>query len=339
MAIMMQHAAQRIISLQLFLLVVFLWSFFPEERVIVSDAPYVRSQQMAALPNITYFMPRTTTSEPVVFLLGFHKVGTRSTYNLFRGSGINSVHNNRFNDRPNGTLLGRVMSRNYRANRSILEGVSPPYRFFSDFGTVPTVYDKSVPVVPWYRLAVDQYPGSKFILQIRSVNKWLHSRFTHWHHTGGFIPDRMRQKNKSVLWNGTMYHLADYNQETANILILKSWKEEWYQYMCGVLYFFRSERPELSTDLLIFDIEQDDAQKIADFTAGFGMNLNATKFDHTGGTKLFKMENPTALRKQLDKWDATTRNETTIVVRDHFGSETERILSYCSTGYYHSVQK
>ena len=79
-----------------------------------------------------------------------------------------------------------------------------------------------------------------------------------------------------------MYHLADYDEETGNILLLKSWKEEWYQYMCDVLYFFNFERSELSSDLLIFDIEQDDAQKIVDFAAGFGMHLNVNLFHYTG---------------------------------------------------------
>ena len=147
--------------------------------------------------------------------------------------------------------------------------------------------------LPWYRLAVDQYPGSKFILQICSINEWLRSRFIQ------ITP-------------------AD---EAQNILILKSWREEWYHYMCDVLHFFRFERAESPSDLLIFDVEQDDAQKIVDFAAGFGMDLNEKEFSDIQYLRLADSDS--------EKWNLITEKETTFKEQDQFGSETERIFAHC----------
>ncbi len=74
--------------------------------------------------------------------------------------------------------------------------------------------------------------------------------------------------------HGTTYDLRDYDEESGDILILKMWREQWYQYMCDALRLFHFELPELQADLLIFDVEQDGPQKIVDFAAEFGMALD-----------------------------------------------------------------
>ena len=51
-------------------------------------------------------------------------------------------------------------------------------------------------------------------------------------------------------------------------------------------------------------------------------------FGHVGTTRL---NNTRGLKEHLEKWDAATRNETTIVVTDQFERESKRILHYCST--------
>ena len=70
------------------------------------------------------------------------------------------------------------------------------FMFYSDFGTYPDGLD-----VPWYKFLMAQYPNSKFILQIRSVNTWLHSRYTHYiKHV--FIPDRFVQLSDQGMKRG-----------------------------------------------------------------------------------------------------------------------------------------
>merc|ERR1712187_52549 len=138
----------------------------------------------------------------------------------------------------------------------------------------------------------------------------------------------MRNNKQSVNWNGSLYHLQDYDEEMGNILILKSWKQQWYDYMCDVLNFFLLERADLADNLLIFDIEHDGAQKIVDFAARFGMQLKAKHFSHEGRT----MKSPIprlALQIQLQKWENITMREPMFVEEDGFDTETERILAHC----------
>jgi len=131
----------------------------------------------------------------------------------------------------------------------------------------------------------------------------------------------------TVIWNGTEYLLNDLEEESGNILILRSWKEEWYQYMCNVLTFFCSEHPELSSDLLIYDLEADEIQKIIDFAGGFGVELEGKLRIRGNTTKSVEPH----IQSQLEKWDDIVRKEPMLLEMDQFEGETERILAHCST--------
>ncbi len=103
-----------------------------------------------------------------------------------------------------------------------------------------------------------QYPGSKFILNIRRKEDWLLSRCNH------------KTKYNSDLLQRVA---KQYGMSTAKTYAL--WSEHWDSHIKGVLEYFK-DRPN---DLLIFDIDNDSPQKIADFFAP-DLQFDIKKYAH-----------------------------------------------------------
>lgn len=228
-----------------------------------------------SVENVTDFM---------IFQIGFHKCGTRTTAAFFLKNDVPSVHFSNFNGFHNGSEMfgaGRlplVMQRNLDAGRPIMDQLSDKYVFYSDYGVRPQGVR-----TPWYQLIAEQYPGTKFLLQIRSLNSWLYSRFNHINTKNGFFIDRALEVCDRVQSaNGTIYRLKDVDLETRHILVLQSWISDWYGFMCQALEYF--ERTDAMDNLLIFDIEKDDISKMISFFESFGMSLQGKYYRHIGKT-------------------------------------------------------
>ena len=270
----------------------------------------------------------------MVFLVGFHKCGTRTTAGFFRFNGYKAIHNDNFNGhihhtRPN---LRQYMQENYYQDRPVLYSLAHKYMFYSDYGTFPRRKPGTTDrVPPWYQLFADQYGDAAqllYILQIRDVNKWLHSRYTHYHSSIGFFVDRMKELKQKVFVNETWYILEDYDEETQDILMLQQWKLDWYDYMCELWTYFNHLHEELSEDLLIFDIERDDPQEIVDFGAKHGLSLNITHWIHRGNTK--EKLRSRRIKRQFEKWDAIIKRAPELERTDiNFATETQRIMNQC----------
>ena len=116
----------------------------------------------------------------------------------------------------------------------------------------------------FYKQLDTEYPGSKFILNIRNVDKWIKSRLNH---EGGFI-----RKN----------HLEFYNLTETDLDIdkLKTiWRETYFNHIHDVERYFVNR----DSDLIIYDIENDPIDNIVSFFKGV-YNLDATHYEHVGRT-------------------------------------------------------
>ena len=160
------------------------------------------------------------------------------------------------------------MNKNYNANKPLLHDISVGnVSFFSDFGifvqeeqNYDVKFVNNSGGIEVYKLLVKEYPieNSLFILNIRNVYHWLHSRFAH-HYVRNML-NRIKAVAK-----------IDTNLES-----LTHWKTLWYRHICGVIRYV--EANQINHHLLIFDVESDDIQKLVDFGQKHGIELDADKW-------------------------------------------------------------
>jgi len=102
-----------------------------------------------------------------------------------------------------------------------------------------------------------QYPNSKFILNTRNIENWIKSRKKHY---------------GANYYNNDIYH--------GIVMDEKVWRNDWFRHNKNVKEYFKN-RPQ---DLLIFDVEVNNFDKIANF---FNIDTKKHKFlfRHMGKTK------------------------------------------------------
>ena len=275
--------------------------------------------------NVVETIKKPSTSF-MIFQIGYHKCGTRTSWQFFHGNHVRAVHHRNFDGhyvQKKGISLREIMNDNYANGRPIMDGLREKYTFFSDYGTSPRLTN-----TPWYQLLSQEYPDTKFILQIRGINGWLHSRFTHYNPWIGWYLDRViEQKTNGIKINGTFYNLTKFDELHQHILVLQHWTENWYNYMCNVIDYFGESN--LLDNLLIFDITRDSPDKLVAFLTRFGMALNSKHYRHAGTTaatlKLSKM------RRQFRKWDRIVKAAPEFGnMTDGFEGELERIMDKCN---------
>jgi len=164
-----------------------------------------------------------------VFQIGFNKCGTTSLYDFFNRNGHTSVHFD------NGKWQSIVES-NLAEGKLLLDGLDF-ITFFSDITSIQYNYKT---------LAV-QYPESKFIYNIRNLDNWLASKSLH----------RSRRVNPKKKGSKKYFYL--YGSE---IPIEQYWKIHWLIHRQAIEDYFIGVQ---SKRLLIFDIEKDTGEKIANF--------------------------------------------------------------------------
>jgi len=180
--------------------------------------------------------PAPWTGEPKVFCIGLNKTGTTSLHVLFRRSNLKSVHFGAQN-RPN---LAQCMFTNRELGRRLLVGYED-FTCFSDMNFLSRAL-----YIDGNRLFRDldrEYPGSYFILSTRDRENWIKSRSQH--QIPG-KPSLMERFKKATGLN---------EDEVAEL-----WCRQWQRHHAEVLAHFEGR-----DDFMLFDIERDDPQKIADF--------------------------------------------------------------------------
>jgi hypothetical protein len=163
-----------------------------------------------------------------IFQIGFNKCGTTSLFHLFKKNGIKSVHHS-----FNGVKISKVIYDNLHKGLPLLDSIDD-FVFYSDMEWGQQLYAYKL-----FRELDNQYPESKFILNIRNVDNWLKSRLNH---------QRYMAKDMKRL-NLTMDEVLDY------------WVQDFISHNESVNHYFK-DKPK---KLLVFDIEKDDPKNICTF--------------------------------------------------------------------------
>jgi len=182
-----------------------------------------------------------------IFQIGFNRCGTTSLYELFKKNGYNSIH------WANGELAKTLLN-NKNNNLPLLTDIND-YVFYSDMEFVSS--NQIIEGYKMFDLLDKQYPGSKFILNTRSVDNWISSRLNH---TNGY---KIINRKVVELIPPEPYYLTHLNMYQINSIptLVNIWRKEWKEHHSKVKQYFK-HRPK---DLLIFDIENDSFEKIVEF--------------------------------------------------------------------------
>lgn len=198
-----------------------------------------------------------------IFQIGFNKCGTTSFYNLFKGSGYNCAHywvevnllSSKKDIRPteiyyfNGVkdsrkyiLLADLFEYNKENDLPLLHGLNDDIILYGDMENAEkNIYSH----VSDFKLLDQQYPNSKFILNTRSMEKWVESRNNH--------PEYL-----STCMN---------NYKCTALEVFKHWKKEWINHHKNVTDYFAGR-----DNLLMFNLETDSFEKIASFLPELNLN-------------------------------------------------------------------
>lgn len=161
-----------------------------------------------------------------VFQIGFNKCGTQSLCDFFLQNGHKSVHwgEGKWNE---------FFIQNQSNNNLLCEGADDIV-MWTDIGFLQRQF----------QIFAEQYPTSKFIYNIRPLDKWLDSR------------DRQYKKHPQSFINAFGFVIQ-------NRLDRKDyWKSEWLYHKRVIEEYFVGEK---ASRLLTFNFETDTTQKIVDF--------------------------------------------------------------------------
>lgn len=161
-----------------------------------------------------------------IFQIGFNKCGTQSLCDFFSQNGYKSVH---WGDGK----WDSDFRKNQSEGKSLCDGMDDIV-FWSDVRFIQRQF----------QAFAEQYPNSKFIYNIRPLDKWLDSR------------DRQYKKHPEALVNAFGFVIEN------GLDRMDYWKSEWFYHKQVVEEYFIGEK---SNRLLTFDVESDTTQKIVDF--------------------------------------------------------------------------
>lgn len=191
-----------------------------------------------------------------VFAIGFNKCGTTSLHVMFRKSGLRSSH---FRHRmPDGTreVIALRMHENETLGLPLLDGIDDA-TFYCDMDMC--LSNAYLSGIGRFRELDRQYPGSRFILNLRDPANWLRSRSQH--RQGGFLRRAM-----------------EYSGVRCPDHMRRVWLGQWHDHIASVRSYFR-DRPQA---LICFDIERDDPARLARFFAD--LNVQPRHWSHRNKT-------------------------------------------------------
>jgi hypothetical protein len=201
--------------------------------------------------------------KPFVFVIGFNKCATSAIHSFFSRNDFPSVHWDRGRLAPH-------MVMNCIWGRKIFHGYDRQFRVFSDlfFMNERIVIEGN----QYFRVMDRDYPGSFFIYNTRSMDKWLQSRLRHGP-DGAVMIDRFKY----------LFGTDDTN------VIIRYWIDLRTRFEAELKeYFAGSER------FLILNIEsKDPAGQIARF---LGMDLNLAAWQHMHATTAERIQNRPTLQ-------------------------------------------
>lgn len=190
----------------------------------------------AIVPQMTSEVKLKQLQPVKVFQIGFNKCGTSTLTDFFNENGVKSVHCD------DGKLAVDIWN-NHLSHKPLLSEKYDQYWGYFDMEEPyanPPIYIAQ----KLFRELDKQYPGSKFILNIRNKAAWIKSRSLHRNTFGISYLEIMTQKYK-----------------ISKDAVLKMWANEWDAHILAVLKHFK-DRPN---DLLVFNIDEDKPEKFCDF--------------------------------------------------------------------------
>lgn len=215
-----------------------------------------------------------------VFQIGFNRCGTTSIAYFFEKNGYRVVHGGaRSLGRPRTLAVKIELAR--REGKPLLHYVGE-YDVYTDmekinvprdlsrriagrfFKRLARLLDSAKEPSPIYAFKYfkdldRQYPGSKFILNTRDIDKWISSRL------------RFNDRKYRSCRHGDRFH-ADEAE------LSECWREEWLAHHREVQEHFK-DRPD---DLLVFNIAVDDPGKLIDFFAEYNLDPKHWKHRNPG---------------------------------------------------------
>ena len=184
-----------------------------------------------------------------VFVIGFNKCGTTSLHEFFKRNGIASVHYDVVRSGPN-TNLAKKFFDNREKNLPLLDGIDE-FQVYTDMEHQAA--RRNLSAYLHFDEIDAQYPGSRFILNLRDKDSWLKSRANH---NNGRYAQRQMVSNK-----------VETLEEVTAV-----WSDLWDSHIAKVRAHF-ADRPD---QLLEFRIDEDEPRKIADFLPEW--DLDPAKF-------------------------------------------------------------
>ena len=163
-----------------------------------------------------------------VFFIGFNKCGTRSFHKYFSDCGLASLHGAATDDSHVAILL------NVALGEPALRGLAP-YDVYLDVGAVQSQF----------RCLDRDYPGSKFVLNVRDVDRWLVSRLNH--ANGRYVEFMNLYYETNLTWSEWV----------------ERWRAEFIAHERAAVDHFRGR----DADFLRFDVETD---RLADLISFIG---------------------------------------------------------------------
>jgi glycosyltransferase involved in cell wall biosynthesis len=124
--------------------------------------PYYNREIVDYEPKPKWMQVRTGPDRPRVFCIGLNKTGTSSFHAAMEVLGFKSLH-------WGGPAISAVVRAALDEGRPLLSGLDPSIDTFSDIGLLSTHFNE----------LDEQYPGSRFVLTVRPVDKWIDSRRRH----------------------------------------------------------------------------------------------------------------------------------------------------------------
>jgi hypothetical protein len=198
-----------------------------------------------------------TDTLPRVVQIGFHKCGTRSLEQLFRGAGHPVVKYKLRRPLRRSRNAGLIMRQNLEAGRKIFAGMED-HVFYGDL-IYQTESDGFEPI-RYFREIMRDYPDTILLLNVRNREDWIKSRLKHSH--GEFAQRVMRQRK------------IDSKEVLADL-----WRQEWDTHLAEVRSFM-ADRP---AQLVEFDIDRDPVDALVERLSAYG--LSAADWGDVGRTR------------------------------------------------------
>lgn len=177
------------------------------------------------------------SEKPKVFFIGKNKTATTSLHYLFQKCGYVSYHCLA----QGGGHLGRIMERNVKEEKPILETISKADVYSDMLYAKKFVY---VDAAQYFKILHHEYPDAYFVLQTRNTEAWVKSRCKH--KRGDFLRRVMKFNNIK-----TKHEMQEV------------WRQEKEKHEEKVRSYFSG----VQANFIEFNIDTDEIEKVIDFVS------------------------------------------------------------------------